>query len=54
MKRDLKRMSTERYDLLVIGAGIYGATVAWDVALRGLKVALIDKDDFGSATSATS
>ena len=47
-------MSSERYDLLVIGAGIYGATVAWDAALRGLKVALIDKGDFGGATSANS
>lgn len=54
MKRDLKRMSSERYDLLVIGAGIYGATIAWDAALRGLKVALIDKGDFGGATSANS
>ena len=54
MKRDLKRMSTEQYDLLVVGAGIYGATVAWDAALRGLQVALIDKGDFGSATSANS
>ena len=54
MKRDLKRISSERYDLLVIGAGIYGATVAWEAALRGLKVALIDKGDFGGATSANS
>lgn len=54
MKRDLKRMSAERYDLLVIGTGIYGATIAWDAALRGLRVALIDKGDFGGATSANS
>ncbi len=54
MKRNLNRMCSEQYDLVVIGAGIYGATVAWDATLRGLKVALIEKGDFGSATSANS
>ena len=43
MKRDLKKMSSERYDVVVIGAGIYGVAAAWDATLRGLKVALIDK-----------
>jgi len=54
MNRDLNRLSSTTYDVLVIGAGIYGATVAWDAALRGLKVAVIDCNDFGSATSANS
>jgi len=54
MKRDLKRLNSETYDLLIVGAGIYGATLAWDAALRGLKVALIDRGDFGAATSANS
>jgi glycerol-3-phosphate dehydrogenase len=54
MKRDLLRLSNQRHDLLVIGGGVYGACVAWDAALRGLSVALIDKADFGHATSANS
>ena len=51
MRRDPSRLTTSEFDLLIVGAGIYGATVAWDAAQRGLKVALIDKGDFGSGTS---
>lgn len=54
MKRDLKKLSDSEFDVLVVGAGIYGVATAWDAALRGLKVALIEKKDFGSATSANS
>jgi glycerol-3-phosphate dehydrogenase len=49
--RDLRRLADSRFDLLVVGAGFYGAIAAWDATLRGLSVALIDKDDFGAATS---
>lgn len=42
------------YDLLVIGGGIYGAWTAYDAALRGLKVALVEKFDWGSGTSSAS
>lgn len=52
MIRDIAKMAGTRYDVLVIGGGITGAFIAWDSALRGLKVALIDKGDFGAATSA--
>ena len=52
MIRDIKKMAGMNYDVLVIGGGITGAFIAWDSALRGLKVALIDKGDFGAATSA--
>ncbi|HDP25032.1 MAG TPA: glycerol-3-phosphate dehydrogenase/oxidase [Deltaproteobacteria bacterium] len=52
MIRDLKSMADTGYDVLVIGGGITGAFVAWDASLRGLRVALIDKGDFGAATSA--
>lgn len=51
MKRDIAQLSTGVYDVLIIGGGIYGAWTAWDAALRGLSVALVDKGDFGSATS---
>ena len=54
MKRDTKALSQHSFDVLIIGAGIYGAATAWDAALRGLSVALIDKSDFGSATSSNS
>ena len=47
-------MSGQDFDVLIIGAGIYGAAAAWDAVSRGLSVALIDKGDFGGATSSNS
>jgi glycerol-3-phosphate dehydrogenase len=52
MKRNLRQFENQEFDLLVIGGGINGAGIAWDAALRGLKVALVEKKDFGGATSA--
>ena len=52
MRRALERFANETFDLLVIGGGITGACVARDASLRGLKVALIEKNDFAGATSA--
>lgn len=52
MRRDLHRLGQETFDLLIVGGGITGACVARDAAARGLKVALIEKGDFASATSA--
>ncbi len=52
MKRDLPRLSNEHFDLLVIGGGATGCFAARDAAMRGLKVALVDKTDFAAATSA--
>ena len=54
MQRDLTKLSQNVYDLLIVGGGIYGACVAWDASLRGLSVALVEKADFGCATSANS
>jgi glycerol-3-phosphate dehydrogenase len=51
MLRDLRRLADSRFDLVVVGAGFYGAIAAWDATQRGLSVALIDKGDFGGATS---
>ncbi|NMI01376.1 FAD-dependent oxidoreductase [Pseudonocardia acidicola] len=41
-------------DVLVIGGGITGASVARDAALRGLSVVLVDRDDFAGGTSSRS
>lgn len=51
MKRFIEKYKGEEFDLLVIGGGITGATVAYEAASRGLSVALVEKSDFGSATS---
>ena len=50
----LERAPRENFDLLVVGGGIVGAAVAWDAALRGLNVALLDKGDFASGASSKS
>lgn len=42
------------FDLIVIGAGINGAGIARDAAARGLRVALVEKEDVGSGTSSWS
>jgi glycerol-3-phosphate dehydrogenase len=47
-------VSNESVDLLVVGGGINGAGIARDAAGRGLKVALVEQDDLGSATSSAS
>lgn len=50
----LQRLQTETFDLCVIGGGASGAGCALDAALRGLKVALIEKSDFAAETSSKS
>ena len=52
--RDVTALQKRRFDLLVIGGGIYGAWTAYDAAQRGLSVALIEKNDWGSGTSSAS
>lgn len=51
MKRDLRALARGEHDVLIIGGGIYGAAMARDAALRGLGTALIEREDFGAATS---
>src|SRR5580765_5603437 len=50
----LRRLADEQFDLLVVGGGITGAGVALDAASRGLRTALIERDDFASGTSSKS
>jgi glycerol-3-phosphate dehydrogenase len=54
MQRDLRKMSATDHDLVIIGGGISGASIARDAALRGLSVALLEKSDFCQATTAAS
>lgn len=54
MKRDLAAMGAKTYDLVIVGGGITGACVARDAVLRGLSVALVEKNDFAGATTAAS
>jgi glycerol-3-phosphate dehydrogenase len=54
MQRDLSRLTGRVHDLVVVGGGIHGACIAWDATQRGLTVALVERYDFGSATSASS
>jgi glycerol-3-phosphate dehydrogenase len=50
----LAALGSRAFDLLVIGGGITGCGIARDAALRGLSVALVEKDDFASGTSSRS
>ena len=50
----LDLLSHARFDVLVIGGGITGAGVARDAAMRGLRTALVERDDFASGTSSRS
>lgn len=50
----IQQLAETEYDLLVIGGGITGCGIALDAALRGIKVALIEKNDFGFGTSSRS
>jgi len=54
VKRDFSLLTTRQFDLLVCGGGIYGAWTAYDAALRGLSVAIIEQDDWACATSSAS
>ena len=48
------RLGTGPFDLLILGGGITGAGAARDAALRGLRVALVDKGDWAQGTSSRS
>jgi glycerol-3-phosphate dehydrogenase len=51
MQRNLDPLTARTFDVLVVGGGIYGLTIAYDSAQRGLSVALIERHDFGSGAS---
>ncbi|MDD9370883.1 MAG: glycerol-3-phosphate dehydrogenase/oxidase [Acidimicrobiales bacterium] len=53
-QQNIARLGAGTYDVLVIGGGITGAGVALDAAARGLRTALVERDDFASGTSSKS
>jgi glycerol-3-phosphate dehydrogenase len=53
-RREPGRLERDRFDLVVVGGGILGAFIAWDATLRGLRTALIERDDFAAGTSSAS
>jgi glycerol-3-phosphate dehydrogenase len=53
-ERQLAALGREEFDVLVVGGGITGCGIARDAALRGLRVALVEQDDFASGTSSRS
>lgn len=60
MNFNLKKLSNrlnsikKEYDIIIIGGGIYGATLFWEATARGLQAILLEKNDFCNATSANS
>ncbi len=50
----IKKLKTESFDVLIIGGGATGSGTALDAATRGLKVALVERDDFSAGTSSRS
>jgi len=51
---NIKALQQDTFDLLIIGGGAMGAGTALDASMRGLKVALIEKEDFASGASSHS
>jgi len=52
--QNIQQLKSESFDLLIIGGGITGAGIALDAASRGLKTALVEKNDFAYGTSSRS
>ncbi len=50
----LARLEHEQFDVLIVGGGITGVGAALDAATRGLRTALVERDDFASGTSSKS
>ena len=54
MQREFRRLAEDIFDVLIIGGGVNGLAAAWDASLRGFSVAVVEKGDYGGATSANS
>ncbi|MEK7476208.1 MAG: glycerol-3-phosphate dehydrogenase/oxidase [Candidatus Coatesbacteria bacterium] len=51
MRREPEALGGTPFDVLIVGGGIVGCSIARDAALRGLRVALVERDDFAAGTS---
>jgi glycerol-3-phosphate dehydrogenase len=51
IRREPDQAAGRPHDLIVIGAGVYGVAMTLEAARRGLRVVLVERDDFGGATS---
>jgi glycerol-3-phosphate dehydrogenase len=52
--KQIERLKNEKFDVLIIGGGAVGAGTALDCATRGLKCAMVERDDFSAGTSGRS
>ena len=48
----IQQLASQTFDVLIIGSGITGAGIALDASLRGMRVALVDMQDFAAGTLA--
>lgn len=53
-QRNIEALTENEFDVLIVGGGINGAGIAREAAFRGMKVALIEAEDFASGTSSRS
>jgi len=54
MKRNLEALFSQPFDIVVVGGGIYGATLIRELTAAGYRAALVEQGDFGAGTSANS
>jgi glycerol-3-phosphate dehydrogenase len=54
LTRDFERLASEEFDVAIIGGGISGVAIAHEAAARGLKTALLERDDFARGTTTAS
>ena len=51
IERDIDKAKIKNFDAIIIGGGFYGVMIAYEASRRGLHTLLLEKNDFGSATS---
>ena len=54
MTRDLTTLGSRPFDLLIVGAGVYGAALAYEASRQGYSVAVVDRGDFAGGSSSNS
>ena len=51
MIREFARLSAGTFDAIVVGGGVYGLAAAWELASRGIRIAIVERGDFAAGTS---